>query len=84
LPYARLNFYRRHGGSGTALFMSPAAVTPIVGSAGGGSSELAAGFVLALSKSTSLYGEIGKQWAAGGATRVKSRFDAALGMKARW
>ncbi|MDQ7998191.1 MAG: hypothetical protein AAGC76_20295 [Luteibacter sp.] len=39
-----------------ARFVNPAAITPIVGS----STELAAGFTLGVSRSTSLYGEVGK------------------------
>jgi autotransporter-associated beta strand protein len=48
------------------------------------STELAAGFTLRLSESTSLYGEVGKLWASGGDTRVKSQLNASVGLRVRW
>ncbi|MDR6539182.1 hypothetical protein J2739_004978, partial [Variovorax soli] len=48
------------------------------------STELAAGFTLGLSESTSLYGEVGKLWASGGDARVKSQLDASVGLRVRW
>ncbi len=58
--------------------------TAIASSSGNTSTELAAGFTLGLSESTSLYGEVGKLWASGGDTRVKSSIDASVGIKVRW
>ena len=46
--------------------------------------ELAAGFTLGLSESTSLYGELGKLWATGGDNRVKSQLNASAGLRVRW
>ena len=83
-PYGRVNVYRTAGGSDTTHFISPAASTAIASSKGSTSTELAAGFTLGLSESTSLYGEVGKLWASGGDTRVKSQLDASVGLRVRW
>jgi hypothetical protein len=32
----------------------------------------------------SLYGEVGKLWASGGDTRVKSQLNASAGLRVRW
>jgi hypothetical protein len=67
-PYARLNVYRSAKGNDVARFVNPAAITPVGAPVGGSSStELAAGFTLAVSQRTSLYGELGKLRATGGA-----------------
>ncbi|VTU19450.1 hypothetical protein H6CHR_01185 [Variovorax sp. PBL-H6] len=58
--------------------------TMIASSRGGTSTELATGFTLSLSESTSLYGEVGKLWASGGDTRVKSQLNASAGLRVRW
>jgi fibronectin-binding autotransporter adhesin len=47
--------------------VSPAAVTPIATGIGGTSAKLAAGFTLAVSERTGIYGGLGKLWASGGA-----------------
>ena len=52
-------------GNDVARFVNPAAITPVGAPIGGTSIELAAGFTLAVSQRTSLYGELGKQWASG-------------------
>ncbi|WP_198161362.1 hypothetical protein, partial [Variovorax sp. WDL1] len=65
-------------------FINPAASTAIASSTGGTSTELAAGFTLGLSKSTSLYGELGKLWDSGGDTRAKSQLNASAGVRVRW
>ncbi len=83
-PYARFNLYRSSSGNDVARFSTPAATTSIASSAGGSAAELAGGFTLALGDSTSLYGELGKQWAAGGQTRVKSSAQGSLGLRIRW
>ncbi|MDR6537268.1 hypothetical protein, partial [Variovorax soli] len=70
--------------SDTTRFISPAASTAIASSTGSTSTELAAGFTLGLSESTSLYGEVGKLWASGGDTRVKSQLGASVGLRVRW
>jgi hypothetical protein len=53
-------------------------------SSGGTSAELAAGFTLAVNGTTSFYSEVGKVWAAGGRTRVKSQFNGSMGLRVRW
>ncbi|PNG47328.1 MULTISPECIES: autotransporter outer membrane beta-barrel domain-containing protein [unclassified Variovorax] len=83
-PYARVNLYRASGGNDTTRFINPAASTAIASSRNGTSTELAAGFTLALSESTSLYGEVGKLWDSGGDTRVKSQLNASAGLRVRW
>ena len=83
-PYARVNLYRTGGGNDAARFVTPAATTTIVSSNGSTSAEFAAGSTLGLSESTSLYGEVGKLWARGGDTRVKSQLNASAGLRVRW
>ncbi|WP_146039311.1 MULTISPECIES: autotransporter outer membrane beta-barrel domain-containing protein, partial [unclassified Variovorax] len=83
-PYARVNVYRASGGNDVTRFINPAASTAIASSRGGTSTELAAGFTLRLSESTSLYGEVGKLWDSGGDTHVKSQLDASAGLRMRW
>ncbi|VWX59718.1 Outer membrane protein IcsA autotransporter (fragment) [Burkholderiales bacterium 8X] len=84
-PYARLNVYRQPSGKDSARF-SPQAVgaTTLDAPAGGTSTEVAGGFTLALSPSTSVYGEVGKLAASGGDARVKSSLQGSLGIKVRW
>ncbi|MBS0341063.1 MAG: autotransporter outer membrane beta-barrel domain-containing protein [Proteobacteria bacterium] len=83
-PYARVNVYRTSNGSDVASFVGPAAITDIASSTGGTSTELAAGGTLKLSDSTSMYGELGKLWANGGDTRIKSGAQGSLGVRVRW
>jgi autotransporter-associated beta strand protein len=83
-PYARLNVYRSSKGNDVARFVNPAAITPVGAPIGGTSTELAAGFTLALSQRTSLYGELGKQWASGGVARVGSSVNAGVGVRVKW
>uniref|UniRef100_UPI004039C8D5 autotransporter-associated beta strand repeat-containing protein n=1 Tax=Variovorax sp. BK018 TaxID=3450241 RepID=UPI004039C8D5 len=83
-PYARVNVYRSAKGNDVARFVNPAAITPIGTPIGGTSTELAAGFTLDVSPSTSLYGELGKLWASGGAARVGSSINAGLGVRVKW
>jgi len=83
-PYARLNVYRSAKGNDVACFVNPAAITPVGAPIGGTSTELAAGFTLSVSQRTSLYGELGKQWASGGDARVGSSINAAAGVRVKW
>ena len=71
-------------GNDVARFVNPAAITPVGAPIGGTSIELAAGFTLAVSQRTSLYGELGKQWASGGAARVGSSVNAGVGVRVKW
>ncbi len=83
-PYARLNLYRASRGTDVARFASPAALTDIASATGHTSTELAAGATLALGERTSLYGEVGRLWASGGESRVRSPVQAALGLRVKW
>ncbi|MDQ0032879.1 autotransporter-associated beta strand protein [Variovorax boronicumulans] len=83
-PYARVNVYRSAKGNDVARFVNPAAITPVGAPIGGTSTELAAGFTLSVSQRTSLYGELGKQWASGGDARVGSSINAAAGVRVKW
>lgn len=65
-PYGRLNVYSSSRGTDVARFAGSGAFTDIATATGGTSTEMAAGATLALSASTSLYGELGKLWASGG------------------
>ncbi|VTU19932.1 Outer membrane protein IcsA autotransporter precursor [Variovorax sp. PBL-H6] len=83
-PYGRVNLYRASGGNDSTRFINPAAITAIDSSTGSTYTELATGFTLSLSESTSLYSEVGKLWASGGDTRVKSQLNASAGLRVRW
>ena len=65
-PYGRLNFYRANFGGDAAVFIGPAASTAIGSEGSYSAGEVAAGATLALTSTTSLYGEIGHQWNIGG------------------
>jgi outer membrane autotransporter protein len=83
-PYARVNFYKRSSETDVTRFVGPAGFSDIATRTGGTSSELAVGATWQLSVSTSLYGEVGKLWAAGGDARTKSGINGSLGVKVRW
>ncbi|MEZ2298665.1 autotransporter-associated beta strand repeat-containing protein [Variovorax sp. RCC_210] len=83
-PYGRFNVYKTSSGADIARFVNGATTTDIAAPTGGTSSELAGGFTLALSQSTSLYGELGKLWASGGNAKVKSSVNGSLGVRVKW
>ncbi|MDR7376728.1 outer membrane autotransporter protein [Rhodoferax ferrireducens] len=83
-PYGRFNIYKASGGANVTRFIGPAATTDITSRTGSTVSELAGGFTLALSQSTSIYSEIGKQWASGGDAKVKSAVQGSLGLRVKW
>ncbi|SFQ70890.1 outer membrane autotransporter barrel domain-containing protein [Variovorax sp. OK605] len=83
-PYGRFNVYKTSSGADIARFVNGATTTDIAAPTGGTSSELAGGFTLALSPSTSLYGELGKLWASGGNAKVKGSVNGSLGVRVRW
>ncbi len=83
-PYARLNLYHGSKGRDVTRFTGPAGATDVATGTGGASTELAAGATLALSTSTSLYGEIGTVWAAGGHARHSGGLNGTLGLRVRW
>ena len=83
-PYGRINLYKASSTTDVASFVVPAATTDIKAKGGYTSTELAAGASLQVRKSTSLYGELGKLWANGGDSRVKSGVQASVGIKVLW
>jgi outer membrane autotransporter protein len=83
-PYGRFNIYKTSGGADVARFIGPAGTTDITGRTGSTVGELAGGLTLALNATTSLYGEVGKLWAAGGATDVKTALQGSLGLRMKW
>jgi len=83
-PYGRFNVYKTSSGADIARFVNGATTTDIAAPTAGTSSALAGGFTLALSQSTSLYGEPGKLWASGGNAKVKSSVNGSLGVRVKW
>lgn len=83
-PYGRVNVYRASAGTDIASFIGPAGSTAIASRTGFTSTELAAGFTLALSPAASVYGEVGKLYSTGGDARVKSSVQGSLGLRVRW
>ncbi len=83
-PYARLNLYHAGGGTDVARFIGPAAFADIATRTGGSSGEVAVGASWQLSRSTSLYGELGKLWDLGGDARNSSDVNASVGVKVLW
>ncbi len=85
-PYARLNLHRAPQGRDVTRFVSAAGSTDIVTRTGATSTEIAAGAVLQLSPTTSLYGELGTLLASGADKRVKgsSSVQGTAGVRVRW
>ncbi|MFV0674256.1 autotransporter outer membrane beta-barrel domain-containing protein [Variovorax sp. tm] len=84
-PYVRFNVYRSGSGTDISRFVGPAAYTDIATRTGGTSTELAAGATLQLTQNASLYAELGKTWASGGAVRTRSNgIEGSVGVKIRW
>ncbi|SDY31905.1 outer membrane autotransporter barrel domain-containing protein [Variovorax sp. YR266] len=83
-PYGRFNIYKASGGADVARFIGPAATTDITSRTGSTVSELAGGLTLALNQTTSIYGEVGKLWASGGATDVKTSLQGSIGLRMKW
>lgn len=83
-PYGRVNLYRAGSGTDVATFVAPAASTPIASATGYTSAEVAGGATLALSPSTTLYGEVGHVFDVGGDARVKSSVQGSIGLRLSW
>ncbi|SDN54045.1 autotransporter outer membrane beta-barrel domain-containing protein [Polaromonas sp. JS666] len=83
-PYGRLNFYRASSGLDTARFGSGAATTDVSTRSGGSWAETAVGATLAIDKTWSVYGEVGRLFNGGGDVAVRSDVSASLGVVARW
>ncbi|MDM0116921.1 autotransporter outer membrane beta-barrel domain-containing protein [Variovorax sp. J22R133] len=83
-PYARVNLYRASYGGDVVNFIGPAGSIPIESASGYSAAEVAAGATLALTPTSSLYGEIGHLWDIGGDASVRFSVQASLGIKVRW
>ncbi len=80
-PYGRLNVYHAISGDDVARFIGPAGFADITSRIGSTSTEAAGGFTLAVSPRSSVYGEVGKLWASGGASRVSSSVQGSVGVR---
>ena len=83
-PYGRINVFHASGGADVAQFLSLGGSAAIWSETGSTSTELAGGMTLAVGDRTSIYAEVGKLWASGGAARVKSSLGASVGVRVRW
>ena len=83
-PYGRINVYKGSSTNDVASFAAPAATTPIQAKGGYTATEMGVGASLHLNKRISLYGELGKLWANGGDSRVKSGVQASMGVRVQW
>jgi outer membrane autotransporter protein len=83
-PYGRINVFHAPGGADTTQFLSLGGSTAIGSDAGWTSTELAGGMTLAVGERTAVYAELGKLWASGGGTRVKSGLNASVGVRVNW
>ena len=84
-PYARLNLWHGFRGTDRTSFIGPAGTASIENGIGYTSTEVAAGFTLAMTPSTSVYGEAGKLFhTGGGQAQVKSSVQGALGVRVRF
>jgi len=80
-PYGRINLWHGFSGKDTTTFVGPAGSTAIGTKIGYTSTELAAGFTLRLTPTTSVYGEVGKLFKVGGGNSVKSSVQGSVGVK---
>jgi outer membrane autotransporter protein len=83
-PYGRIGVIHANDAGDTARFINGGFSTPIASSSRYTSVELATGATLTLSKTVSVYGELGKVFSTGGDTRVKSSIQGAVGVRVRW
>ena len=83
-PFARVNLYKASNTTDVASFSAPAGTTDIRAKGGYTSTELAVGAMVQLTKSTSLYGDVGKLWANSGDGRVKTGAQGSIGLKVLW
>lgn len=83
-PFARVNLYTSSSTTDVARFSAPAGTTDIRAKGGYTSTELAVGAMLQLTKSTSLYGDVGRLWANSGDSRVKTGLQGSVGLKVLW
>lgn len=83
-PYGQISLYYANSGTDTARFISPAAATKIHSRTGYTSADVAGGLMLALNKTTGLYGEVGHLFDVSGNARVRSSVQGSVGMRFKW
>ncbi|PSL84607.1 hypothetical protein C7T35_10745 [Variovorax sp. WS11] len=83
-PYARFNVYRASSGADVVDFVAPAAATRVASGSGYTATEVAGGLSLALTPATTVYGEVGRTFSAGGDARVKSSVQGTIGLRVTW
>lgn len=83
-PYARVNIYRADSGTDVLSFVGSTATVRTSSGHGYTSTEVAGGFTLALTPTTSLYGEVGRLFSNSGDTQVKSSVQGSLGVRVSW
>lgn len=83
-PYGHVNVYRTSSGADIERFVNGTTTTGVAAPRGCTSTELAGGFTLARSPSTSAYGELGKLWPSGGDAKVKSSVNGSVGVRVKW
>lgn len=83
-PYGRINVYKASNTTDIASFAAPGGTTDIKAKGGYTATEMVAGASLQINPRTSIYGELGKLWANGGDSRVKSGVQASMGVKVLW
>ena len=82
-PYARVNVYRASSGTDVVDFVGPTGAR-IASASGYTATEVAAGVSLALTPATTVYGDIGRTFSAGGDARVKSSVQGTVGLRVSW
>jgi len=84
-PYARVNLWHGFSGTDATRFVGPAGAATVYNPIGYTSVETAAGVTLALTPSTSLYGEVGRLFHTGGGdAKVSTSVQGSLGLKVRF
>lgn len=83
-PSVQLNVFHASRVTDVARFITSSTTTMIPAQGGHTSTELSLGGSLQLDPMTSVYAELGKLWANGGDTRVRTGVQATLGLKRRW
>ena len=84
-PYARVNVYRADSGTDVVSFVTSGGASARSASGHGyTSTEVAGGFTLSLTPTTSLYGEVGHLFSNSGDTQVKSSVQGSLGVRLGW
>ena len=85
-PYARVNVYRADSGTDVVSFVNSGGASVAGDSSNHGytSTEVAGGFTLSLTPTTSLYGEVGHLFSNSGDTQVKSSVQGSLGVRVSW